>query len=241
VATIPNSSTKQPLSIETLSARHTTKTAIIDHRLATFSICLSDRMMKPQLIVAYQQLAANPKLTSPQPNPPQPGQQSNRPQQHPAPHPFMSEWTIHRKPGTEATDFRRPFNGDPLALVRHIQTTLQQHLAEAEPPLTLVAGRWSIGLTSNFILTFAGKPSTELIKNTKVPYSASSRAACLTSFVMTVSASSSSTESLASANQMADSRMPTNSSQSSNATTPTFGNGTSPSTQLGRGVPLWTP
>jgi hypothetical protein len=160
-------STKQPLSIETLSARRTTKTAIIDHGFATFGIRLSDKMRKPQLIVAYQQLAANPKLNPPQPNPPSIGQQPNRPRQQSAPRPFTSEWTICRKPGTEAVDFRRPFNGDPLALVRHIQTSLRQHSAEAEPPLTLVAGRWSVGLTSNFVLTFAGKPRAELVKNYK--------------------------------------------------------------------------
>jgi hypothetical protein len=30
-----------------------------------------------------------------------------------------------------------------------------------------VAGRWSVGLTSNFILTFAGKPRTDLVENYK--------------------------------------------------------------------------
>jgi hypothetical protein len=30
-----------------------------------------------------------------------------------------------------------------------------------------VAGRWSVGLTSNFVLTFAGKPRSDLIENYK--------------------------------------------------------------------------
>jgi hypothetical protein len=158
---------KQPLSTESLSARRTTKSAIIEHGLATFGICLSNRMTKPQLIVAYQQLAANPKLTSPQPATQTAGQPPNRPRQRPAPRPFTSEWTIRCKPGTEAIDFRRPFDGNPLTLVRHIQTSLRQHSAEAEPPLTLVAGRWSVGLMSNFVLTFAGKPRAELVENYK--------------------------------------------------------------------------
>ena len=158
---------KQPMGIETLSARRTTKTNIIEHAYATFGIRLSDKMKKPQLIIAYQQLAANPKLTTPQPTTSQNNRPPNRPNQRQPQNTFTSEWTIRRRPGTETVDFRRPFNGDPLALVRHIQTALRQHSAEAEPPLTLVAGRWSVGLTSNFILTFAGKPRADLVENYK--------------------------------------------------------------------------
>jgi hypothetical protein len=82
---------KQPLSIESLSARCTTKSAIIDHGFATFSIQLSDKMTKPQLIVAYQQLAANPKLTPTQPTTQTGGQLPTRPHQRLAPRPFTSE------------------------------------------------------------------------------------------------------------------------------------------------------
>jgi hypothetical protein len=62
---------KQPYSINKLSARHTTKTNIIKHSYATFGIRLSDKMKKPQLIITYQQLTANPKLTNPTANTPQ--------------------------------------------------------------------------------------------------------------------------------------------------------------------------
>ena len=134
--------TKQPYSIETLSACHTTKTNIIAYAKATFEIQLSDRIKKPQLIIAYQQLAANPKLTPPQTLVAiqQPHQPTGNSCQHPAPHPFMSEWTVRQRLGMEAIDFHHPFNRNPLALVCHIQTSLRQHLAEAEPPLMLVAG-----------------------------------------------------------------------------------------------------
>jgi hypothetical protein len=37
-------------------------------------------------------------------------------------------------------------------------------MALPEPPLTLITGWWSSGLMSNFILTFAGHPSTKLVK-----------------------------------------------------------------------------
>jgi hypothetical protein len=163
-----NTTAPKPYTIDKLSAHRTTKTDIINHAHATFGIQLSDKMRKPQLIAAYQQLASNPKLTNPPTNNPPPNQQGGRnTQRQAAPRPFTSEWTIRRSPGTEAIDFRRPFNGDPLALVRHIQSSLRQHSAEAEPPLTLVAGRWSVGLTSNFVLTFAGKPHSDLVENYK--------------------------------------------------------------------------
>jgi hypothetical protein len=135
-----NNNTPKPYTIEKLSARRTTKTDIINHTHSTFGIQLSDKMQKPQLIVAYQQLAANPKLTGSQTPTPQLIQTPTCPQQRPAAQTFTSEWTIRRCPGMEAIDFQRPFNGDPLALVRHIQTSLRQHSAEPEPPLTVVAG-----------------------------------------------------------------------------------------------------
>jgi hypothetical protein len=154
-----------PYTIEKLSTCRTTKTNIINHTHTTFGIQLSNKMQKPQLIVAYQQLATNPKLTSPTANATQPAAMKGQNQQQPAPCPFTLEWTIRHCPGTEAIKFHRPFNSNPLALVRHIQTSLRQHSAEVKPLLTLVAGRWSIGLTSNFVLTFAGKPHSDLIKN----------------------------------------------------------------------------
>jgi hypothetical protein len=163
--TTAHKTTLTPYTIEKLSARRTTKTDIINHTHSTFGIQLSDKMQKPQLIVAYQQLTTNPKLTGPQTPNPQPTQSTTRPRQRPAAQTFTSEWTIRCRPGTEAIDFQRPFNGDPLALVRHIQTSLRQHSAEPEPPLTVVAGRWSIGLTSNFVITFAGKPPAALVEN----------------------------------------------------------------------------
>jgi hypothetical protein len=83
---------KQPLSAETLSAHRTTKATIIEHGYATFSIHLSEKITKPQLIVAYQQLTSNPKLTPPQPTAHTGGPPPNR-QQQPL-HPFTSEWTI---------------------------------------------------------------------------------------------------------------------------------------------------
>jgi len=46
-----------------------------------------------------------------------------------------------------------------------MQMALHQASREASPSLTLLAGRWSIGLTPNFMLTLAGKPTYTLINN----------------------------------------------------------------------------
>src|SRR6266853_6088336 len=64
-----------------------------------------------------------------------------------------------------AIEAPKPFNGDPLKLVCHMQMALWQQSGQPTPPLTLLRGRWSIGLTSNFVLTFTGQPSHALIEN----------------------------------------------------------------------------
>ena len=46
-----------------------------------------------------------------------------------------------------------------------MQTALRQQTGEVTPALTLLAGRWSVGITPNFVLTFAGKPTTALVEN----------------------------------------------------------------------------
>jgi hypothetical protein len=143
----------RPYSIEKL--RSSTKPNIIAHAQLAFGKRLSNRMKKDQLIVAYQQAqteaAAKPNNNSDT----NPNQQRQRIVN-------TTEWTIMRKQGTDNIEFQRPFKGDPVLLVRHIQTALRQNTALPEPPLNLVAGRWSSGLTSNFVLTFAGRPSTKL-------------------------------------------------------------------------------
>ena|SRR6266851_4658222 len=48
-----------------------------------------------------------------------------------------------------------------------MQTALQQAAGIPEPPLCLLGGRWSIGLISNFVLTFTGKPCHNLVENYK--------------------------------------------------------------------------
>jgi hypothetical protein len=146
----------RPYSIDKLKT--STKPNIIAHAQLAFGKRLSTRMKKDQLIVAYQQAQADAAKNPSKPTDPNNGRQRIA---------NTTEWTISRKQNTETINFTRPFNGDPVRLVQHIQTALRQNSALPDPPLTLVAGRWSSGLTSNFVLTFAGRLSTKLVETHK--------------------------------------------------------------------------
>jgi hypothetical protein len=76
---------------------------------------------------------------------------------------ISSNWTIWQKTGHEALAFTCPHGGDAIALVRDIQRAIRQEAYLAEPLITLLTGHWSLNLTSNFILTFAGNPQAELV------------------------------------------------------------------------------
>ena len=112
-------------------------------------------MKKDQLIITYQQAQAEATK-----NPGKPADSNNGRQRIVN----TTKWTISRKQNTENINFTKPFNGDAVCLIQHIQTALHQNTALPEPPLTLIAGWWSSGLTSNFVLTFAGCPSTKLVE-----------------------------------------------------------------------------
>jgi len=51
--------------------------------------------------------------------------------------------------------------GDPAAIVRSLQTAIRQAFGNNNPPISLLSGRWSSQLSSNFVLTFAGMPSND--------------------------------------------------------------------------------
>ena len=125
-----------------LSAKGTTKAAIIAHAEAVFAKKLSTRMDKTKLINAYLQLVhgiSNVDITKTNivDRTPQESKQSDV---HRETCKHTSEWTIKRMAGTERINFNKPFNGDPLKLTQHLQTSLRQHSALPEPPLTLVSG-----------------------------------------------------------------------------------------------------
>ena len=143
----------RPYSIDKLKS--STKPNIIAHAQLAFGKQLSSRMKKDQLIVTYQQAQAEAAKN--------PGKLANNNSGRQC-IVNTTEWTISHKQNTESVNFTKPFNGDAVHLVQHIQTALRQNTALSEPPLTLIAGRWSSGLTSNFVLTFAGRPPAKLVK-----------------------------------------------------------------------------
>jgi len=60
-------------------------------------------------------------------------------------------------------EFYHPFGSNSVKLTRQIQTAIYQASGVPEPSLTLLTGRWSTGLTNNFLLIFAGQPLQDLV------------------------------------------------------------------------------
>jgi hypothetical protein len=135
--------------------KSSTKPNIIAHAQLTFSKQLSSHMKKDQLIVAYQQAQAEAAKNSGKLANNNSGRQCII---------NTTEWTISHKQNIESVNFTKPFNGDAVRLIQHIQTALRQNTALPEPPLTLIVGWWSSGLTSNFVLTFTGHPPAKLVE-----------------------------------------------------------------------------
>ena len=80
-------------------------------------------------------------------------------QTHPRPRPVSTtEYTITRDPSTRS--IQQP-KTDPTAIIRSLQTAIRQANGGANPPITLLSGRWSSQLSSNFVLTFSGTPSID--------------------------------------------------------------------------------
>jgi len=69
-----------------------------------------------------------------------------------------TEYTVMRSPS--ARTIQKP-KGDPAAIVRSLQTAIRQAFGNNNPPISLLSGRWSSQLSSNFVLTFAGTPSND--------------------------------------------------------------------------------
>jgi len=86
-------------------------------------------------------------------------QNQTRPRRQPRPTPVVTtEYTIMRSPS--ARTLQKP-KGDPAAIVRSLQTAIRQAFGNNNPPISLLSGRWSSQLSSNFVLTFAGTPSND--------------------------------------------------------------------------------
>ncbi len=124
-ATVPTTSTlaKVPLTTSTkawslnkLTACATMIAMIWEHASAVYSTTLNSKMRKAGLIVAYQKLTTTP---APLAQNARPATTTPRPT-----NPNMSEWTICRLPNMGALGNAHPAGGDPLKLVRAMQTAL---------------------------------------------------------------------------------------------------------------------
>ena len=69
-----------------------------------------------------------------------------------------TDYTITRSPSSRTL---QGLKGDPAAIIRSLQTAIRQAFGNNNPPITLLSGRWSSQLSSNFILTFSGMPSND--------------------------------------------------------------------------------
>ena len=73
------------------------------------------------------------------------------------------------KPEHDALELKKPFDGNDVLLVRHLQKAIQQVTGNVEPPLTLLSGHWSSALSTVFVLIFAGQPPTDLVLKYRGP------------------------------------------------------------------------
>jgi hypothetical protein len=158
----------QALTEAQLTDPRTTKPVIINSAQVLFSTRLGMGHTKAQLIEKYRQLVHNKTptvattTTAQIPTVQTPPQQTagNRTQCNgsPKPRPTMTTWVIRRRSDTVTIEFQHPFGGNSVKLTRQIQTAIRQASGVPEPLLTLLMGRWSTGLTNNFLLIFAGQP-----------------------------------------------------------------------------------
>jgi hypothetical protein len=156
-----SSPTPSALSAGILNSRGTTKNDIIQSAKAVFGANLSGRLNKGQLVLAYSNLlAARGAGETTQQTNTTAAQRSNRPNYQ---NRATVEWNVRRRLGCGAIDFHKPYNGDAYQLIQAIQTRIRQQLGEASPEIIVLAGRWWSPLSSNFTLTFAGRPTVATV------------------------------------------------------------------------------
>ena len=86
---------------------------------------------------------------------------AKRNQGHTKPRPtpvVTTDYTVTRSPSVCALQGPK---GDPAAIVHTLQTAIRQAFGNNNPLITLLSGRWSSQLSSNFVLTFSGTLSND--------------------------------------------------------------------------------
>jgi hypothetical protein len=117
--------------------------------------------MKGRLILAYKNLIAARAMPSNPATPPE--VQSLNHNNNPNRQRVTTDWNVQRRLSTGDIEFSKPFNGDAYALIQAIETHIRQQLGKVSPKLTILAGRWWSPLSSNFTLTFTGRPTTATV------------------------------------------------------------------------------
>jgi hypothetical protein len=147
------------LSEGILNSRNTTKLDIVRSAKEVFGANLPISHSKGRLVFTYKNLivARGIPVTPGAPTEAQPTTQPNSQRR------VTTKWNVRRQLRTGAIDFIKPFNGDTYSLIKAIETCICQHLGEATPEITILAGRWWSPLSSNFTITFAGRPTIATI------------------------------------------------------------------------------
>jgi hypothetical protein len=155
--------TLKRMTTEQMQGPKCTQALIVDHALRAFGVQLSSKMRKAQLIITYNQAADKAKADPNCPCPPALNSNPSRPCLSSPKAAVMSTWIIQCKAGHVGIAFTKPFSRNAVALFEQIWTDIRQHAGIADPPITLLGGHWSTSpLSTNYVLTFAGKPPPPL-------------------------------------------------------------------------------
>jgi hypothetical protein len=149
-----------------LNIQSTTKATIIQNIRDVFNTRLSITPSKNDLVKAYLNLVASKGMPGNMPTTNQTNSQSPKTtpkNTHQRQRTATTNWNIRRLPGTETIEFKKPFNGNAYTMVKAMEACLRQAVREASPPISILAGWWWSPLSSNFTITLAGCPNTNLV------------------------------------------------------------------------------
>ena len=153
----PITTTNRPRDLSEQELQNLTRDQLINAYEVRFDCRVTSRSTsKLALIIAYKKALATQVSVAPAaPAPPKPT--TTRPRARPL---ITTEFTITRNPSTRALQGLKP---DPAVIVRSLQTAIRQAYQGSNPSVSLLSGRWSSQLSSNFVLIFAGQPSNDEI------------------------------------------------------------------------------
>jgi len=153
----PIQTTNQPTDLTNSQLDNMTRDQLVTAYETRFKAHVTTRnASKLAMKIAYKHALEHEASLTTAPVPTNPSKPS-RPHARPI---TMTEFMISCDPSTRA--LQGP-HGDPATIIRSLQTSIRQAFNSAPPLITLLGGRWSSQLSSNFVLTFAGQPSNDEI------------------------------------------------------------------------------